>query len=521
MRVDADDFARPCSCGREHQIAVKEILIEAGAVEKLEEEMSEGMLREYISPLVICDTNTYAATEELMEDIYDRCQVLVLDAEGLQADRHAIKIVENNMEEDIDLILAVGAGTIHDISRYIAHNYKVPFISVPTAASGDGFVTTVAAMTLDGVKKTVPSVAPICVYADTDIFSKAPQRLTAAGISDLMAKYICLADWKIANLVTGEYFCRETVKLEEKALKTVKSSIQDITEGEENECEQLMYALILSGLAMQMIGNSRPASCADTDIFSKAPQRLTAAGISDLMAKYICLADWKIANLVTGEYFCRETVKLEEKALKTVKSSIQDITEGEENECEQLMYALILSGLAMQMIGNSRPASCAEHQVTHLWDMEVINGPLDALHGEKVSVAALLVLEEYKRIAAAITQGRCHAKPYENEDEELLKETFGKKGLLEEIRKENEPELLETISPQHLEKCLNGIEEIIDELPSEQTMFRLLEKAGCAKTVYDIGLDESAVLPSLRLAPYTRRRLSLLRISKMLDIRGE
>ena len=81
--------------------------------------------------------------------------------------------------------------------------------------------------------------------------------------------------------------------------------------------------------------------------------------------------------------------------------------------------------------------------------------------------------------------------------------------------------MLETISPQHLEKCLNGIEEIIDELPSEQTMFRLLEKAGCAKTVYDIGLDEAAVLPSLRLAPYTRRRLSLLRISKMLDIRGE
>lgn len=228
------------------------------------------------------------------------------------------------------------------------------------------------------------------------------------------------------------------------------------------------------------------------------------------MAKYICLADWKIANLVTGEYFCRETVKLEEKALKTVKSSIQDITEGEEDECEQLMYALILSGLAMQMIGNSRPASCAEHQVTHLWDMEVINGPLDALHGEKVSVAALLVLEEYKRIAAAITQGRCHAKPYENEDEELLKETFGKKGLLEEIRKENEPELLEIISPQHLEKCLNGIEEIIDELPSEQTMFRLLEKAGCAKTVYDIGLDESAVLPSSQTCSLYKETVKLI-----------
>lgn len=122
---------------------MKEILIEAGAVEKLEEDV-RGMLREYISrwssaiPIPM-------QQQKNMEDIYDRCQVLVLDAEDFRADRHAIKIVENNMEEDIDLILAVGAGTIHDISRYIAHNYKVPFISVPTAASGDGFVTTVAA----------------------------------------------------------------------------------------------------------------------------------------------------------------------------------------------------------------------------------------------------------------------------------------------------------------------------------------------------------------------------------------
>ena len=60
----------------------------------------------------------------------------------------------------------------------------------------------------------------------------------------------------------------------------------------------------------------------------------------------------------------------------------------------------------------------------------------------------------------------------------------------------------------------------IDEEERKQ-LIHMLEKAGCAKTVYDIGLDEAAVLPSLRLAPYTRRRLSLLRISKMLEIRGE
>ena len=152
MRVDADDFARPCSCGREHHIDVKEIVIESGAIGKLEEEMSDGDLREYISPLLICDTNSYKATEELMEDIYDRCQVLILDAEDLEADERAVEIVENYMEEDIDLVLAVGAGTIHDLSRFVAHQYRIPFVSVPTAASSDGFTSTVADMTWNGVK---------------------------------------------------------------------------------------------------------------------------------------------------------------------------------------------------------------------------------------------------------------------------------------------------------------------------------------------------------------------------------
>ena len=168
MRVDADDFARPCSCGREHHIDVKEIVIESGAIGKLEEEMSDGDLREYISPLLICDTNSYKATEELMEDIYDRCQVLILDAEDLEADERAVEIVENYMEEDIDLVLAVGAGTIHDLSRFVAHQYRIPFVSVPTAASSDGFTSTVADMTWNGVKKAVTAEAPLYVFADTE-----------------------------------------------------------------------------------------------------------------------------------------------------------------------------------------------------------------------------------------------------------------------------------------------------------------------------------------------------------------
>lgn len=424
MRVDADDFARPCSCGKEHQIDVKAILIEPGAVEKLEEMMLEGDLREYISPLIICDTNTFEATEEAMEDIYDRCQVITLDAEDLHADNYAVEIILSNMDEDIDLILAVGTGTIHDLSRYVANEHNIPFVSVPTAASVDGFVSNVAAMTWDGMKKTIPAKAPIYVIADMNIIAKAPRRLNASGASDLFGKYICLADWKIANLVTEEYICEEV---------------------------------------------------------------------------------------------CR----LERKALKKVRSCIKGIREGDEDDCEELMYALILSGIAMQMVGNSRPASCAEHHMSHLWEMEVLNGKLDALHGEKVGLGLLYCLKEYKRIGKAIRQERCEVQEYCGMEEELLQSTFGKKGLLDGIWAENTPDPLEEIAPEVLEECLPQIADIIDELPDPEEMKELMEKGGCVTRLEEIGLTEDIIPMTMRLSPYVRNRLSLMRLRKMLLIDGK
>ena len=131
MRVYTVDFGRPCRCGREHHIEVKEIIIEEGAVKKLEEAMSDGFLKEYISPLLICDTNTLKATEECMEDIYDRCQVLTLDAEGLHADEHAVEIVENYMEEDIDLILAEAAEPSMTSADFWLTSTKFPLFPFP------------------------------------------------------------------------------------------------------------------------------------------------------------------------------------------------------------------------------------------------------------------------------------------------------------------------------------------------------------------------------------------------------
>ena len=426
MNIQTDIFNGLCSCGREHKIEVKDIILGEDAAEKLLEALENGELSGYQHPMIICDQNTKEAAIGKLKRVWQLCSEIVLPPQGLHADNHGVDMVHQAMEDagsdregKPDLLLAVGAGTIHDLTRYVAHEMSIPFVSVPTAASVDGFVSTVAAMTWNGMKKTLPAAAPTYVFADTDIFSKAPYRLTASGISDLMGKYIALADWRIAHEVIGEYICERICRMETDALETV----------------------------------------------------------------------------------CR---------------CLDGLRTGAAEACENLMYALLLSGLAMQMIGNSRPASCAEHHVSHLWEMEVINDHVDALHGEKVSVGLVLNLELYKKIARSIHEGRCRVKPYEGLEDKLIRETFGAKGLYEATVEENTPDPMLAVDSGQLENCLPRIAQILDDLPEADEIHALLRQGGCVCDVGQIGLTEDIIPLTMQLSPYVRNRLSFNRIRKML-----
>ena len=150
---------------------------------------------------------------------------------------------------------------------------------------------------------------------------------------------------------------------------------------------------------------------------------------------------------------------------RQVRSCLKDIAEGDEPACEKLMYGLIFSGLAAQMAGSSRPSFSAEHHLLHLWEMEVINDRLEALHGEKISVATMLVLQKYKHIAAVIREGRCRVRSCPPDESILIKKTFGNKDIFGKINKGNQPDPLEEINPARLEECLTEIADVIDELP--------------------------------------------------------
>jgi glycerol-1-phosphate dehydrogenase [NAD(P)+] len=262
MIIDCKNYAGPCSCGRDHQIYTKKAVIEAGCLAHFDDYLAEAGLNGRRA--AIYDANTYNAKGLIRPDAN---QTIILDPANLHANEKAVGAILDQLHPDTEVLIAVGSGTIHDATRYCANKLGIPFVSCPTAASVDGFCSTVSAMTWDGYKKTMPGVAPILVLADTNVIKQAPIALALSGVGDVLGKFTSLADWKISHALTGEFLCPVIEGMTRKAVVAVKDCCEQIKEnGDVDAFAQLTYGLLLSGLAMQLLGNSRPASGAEHHI---------------------------------------------------------------------------------------------------------------------------------------------------------------------------------------------------------------------------------------------------------------
>lgn len=262
MIIDCKKYAGECSCGRVHQMYTEKAIIEAGALENFEEYLqSVGLAGR---KAIVYDTNTYDA-KGLVRLRGE--QKIILEAKDLHADEKAVDLVLSQLDKDIEILVAVGAGTIHDVTRYCAQKLGIPFVACPTAASVDGFCSTVSAMTWNGYKKTMPGVAPKLVIADINVIKNAPIALALSGVGDILGKFTSLADWNISHVLTGEFLCTVIEDITREAVIAVMKCGENIKEnGDSDAFVHLTRALLLSGLAMQMMGNSRPASGAEHHI---------------------------------------------------------------------------------------------------------------------------------------------------------------------------------------------------------------------------------------------------------------
>ena len=250
-----------CSCGRVHSTDLKMIDIGRGALQRL-----PGILRElgFHKAYLAADVNTWEAAGKkaaaVLSSEESAFEAFVLPDPELVPDEAAVGALLLHMPQDADVVLAVGSGTINDLCKYISCLKGLPYVILATAPSMDGFASTGAALIVGHVKVTYDTQGPAAVIADTEILAQAPMKMITAGLGDMLGKYTCLLDWKLAHLITGEYYCEHVEGMVRTALQTMLAQSSKIRERDPEVIGAVTEALVLTGIAMNFVGNSRPAS---------------------------------------------------------------------------------------------------------------------------------------------------------------------------------------------------------------------------------------------------------------------
>ncbi|WP_240418043.1 sn-glycerol-1-phosphate dehydrogenase [Paenibacillus periandrae] len=244
------------------------IIVQSGALNQV-----AGFLfdQSYQRVSIVADANTYEiagkALEKSLADkgISTRLTIIQPNEQGdvIADEVSLIQLIMDLQQYSAQVVVAAGSGTLHDISRYSAYTAGIPFISVPTAPSVDGFNSKGAPIIIRGEKKTIAAIGPDAIFADLDILVKAPSAMVAAGFGDMLGKYTSLFDWKFGSLVAGEPYSPLVAALTRNALQKCVDHLDSIAERGEEGIRTLIEALIESGIAMMILGQSHPASGAE------------------------------------------------------------------------------------------------------------------------------------------------------------------------------------------------------------------------------------------------------------------
>ncbi|NOW83886.1 glycerol-1-phosphate dehydrogenase [NAD(P)+] [Clostridium beijerinckii] len=259
------DMEFDCSCGKKHRIDIKHIYVGENVYNRILDVAKEILPKEI---LLVSDNNTYKALgkcveNELTESGYKINNIILVSDGDLIPDEKAIGRVLVEVNNETELIVAVGSGSINDICRIISAKTHIPYVIMGTAPSMDGYASTVSPLIIDGAKVTYPGTNPYAIIADSNIMKDAPFEMICAGFGDILGKYTALSDWRLSNTIHNEYFCDTTEKLVRNAMYKCFENIEGAVKRDVKAIEYISEALILSGIAMTLSGNSRPASGAE------------------------------------------------------------------------------------------------------------------------------------------------------------------------------------------------------------------------------------------------------------------
>lgn len=395
-----------CKCGKEHSFASK-VIIGDGVINELPSALLALKAKKVF---VYADKKTYSAAgaavcERLVAGGLD-VRKYVFAKENLEPDEANVGLAMMNFDPTCDAVIGVGSGVINDICKIVANVSNKYYVIVGTAPSMDGYASATSSMTMDGLKISLGSKCADMIIGDLDILCNAPVKLMISGLGDMLAKYVSICEWRIAHVITGEYYCEEIAKLVRASLK----------------------------------------KCVDQA----------------------------------------------ESLLKRDKAAVKAVFEG-----------LVVCGAAMKFAGVSRPASGVEHYISHIWDMRAAEFDTPAeLHGIQCAIGTLIAVGLYEKLVKIVPDQKKaldYAERFSFEVwSETLREFLGKGAESMILLNEKEQKYDKDRHKVRLQRIMDNWETILqiisEELPSSEKIEMLLVSIGLPKTMEEIGL-ESSLLP--------------------------
>lgn len=256
---------------------------------------------------------------------------------------------------------------------------------------------------------------------------------------------------------------------------------------------------------------------ADTAILAAAPAELKAAGFGDMVAKYLGIFDWKVARLLVNEEpYCPAVADLMLEAVEKMLSLADRVPEQDEEAAGAIMESLVLSGLCMKLAASSRPASGAEHAMSHYWEChKILRGIWPDFHGKKVGVASLIMTRVYRNIAERVDTISPTADPITLADVHAAFDP----AQHAEVDRVGAIRLTDAITPERLRAAWPEIRRMaLETLPDADWLLDRMRRAGCATKIGEVNVTPELLEAGLRWHPFMKTRILLTRLLPMAGI---
>jgi glycerol-1-phosphate dehydrogenase [NAD(P)+] len=176
----------------------------------------------------------------------------------------AVKLADAIRGNRYDAVVGLGGGKIIDVAKYAAARVGLPMVAVATNLAHDGLCSPVATLDNDNGRGSYGVPGPIAMVVDLDIIREAPARYVRSGIGDAISNISCIADWELSHRETGERIDGLAAAMARSAGESVLRHPGGI--GDDDFLTTLAEGLVLTGIAMSVSGDSRPASGACHEI---------------------------------------------------------------------------------------------------------------------------------------------------------------------------------------------------------------------------------------------------------------